>query len=57
MISTDYKSDAGCERERRHMEKFRAQEGLIHFVFGNEDTYILDSMVQLNLTDYLYYEL
>ena len=39
------------------MEKFRAQEGLIHFVFANEDTYILDSMVQLNLTDYLYYEL
>lgn len=39
------------------MEKFRAQEGFIHFVFANEDTYILDSMVRLNLTDYLYYEL
>lgn len=39
------------------MGKFDAQNGLIHFVFANEDSYFLDNMIQLNLTDYLYYEL
>ena len=39
------------------MSRWDVQDGLIHFVFANEDAYVLDSMVVLNLTDKLYYEL
>lgn len=34
---------------------FRLQDGLIHFVFCNEDEYLLDSLIRLNLTDELHY--
>lgn len=34
---------------------FRVQDGLLHFVFCNEDEYLLDSLIRLNLTDELHY--
>ncbi|MBR2189802.1 MAG: hypothetical protein IJ860_10435 [Eubacterium sp.] len=39
------------------MNRWNTQDGLFHFLFANEDRYILDSMVSLNLTDYLRREL
>ena len=40
--------DMGC---------FESQNGLVQFVFANEDAYFLDSMIRLNLRDYLCHEL
>lgn len=34
---------------------FRVQDGLLHFVFCNEDSYLRDSFVRLDLTDELHY--
>ena len=40
------------------MERFDSEKGLIHLVFANhEDTYYLDSLVKLNLWQYLYSQL
>ena len=39
------------------MRRFDAGDGLYHLVFANEDTYYLDSLLKLNLRQYLYYEL
>lgn len=39
------------------MSRWDVQDGLIHFLFANEDQYILDSMIALDLTGYLNYEL
>ncbi len=39
------------------MTAWNVQDGLFHFLFANEDRYILDSMVCVNLTDYLRHEL
>ena len=39
------------------MGDFKYQDGLVHFVFANRDTYFLESMVRLNLADKLYREL
>ncbi len=39
------------------MGKFEVQEGYLHLLFGNDDSYCLDSLIRLNLTDYLYHEL
>ncbi len=39
------------------MSRWDVQDGLVHFVFANEDAYVQDSMVVLNLTDKLYFEL
>ena len=36
---------------------FESQNGLVQFVFANEDAYFLDSMIRLNLRDYLCHEL
>ena len=39
------------------MGRFEAEAGLCHLVFANEDTYYLSSLLQLNLRQYLYYDL
>ena len=39
------------------MARWNAADGLVHFLFADEDQYILDSMIRLNLADYLYHEL
>ena len=39
------------------MGDFKYQDGLVHFVFANRDTYFLESMVRLSLEDKLYREL
>ena len=39
------------------MSRWNVQDGLIHVLFANEDRYVLDSMVSLDLTEYLNYEL
>ncbi len=39
------------------MRRFDAGDGLCHLVFANEDTYYLDSLLKLNLRQYLYYAL
>ena len=39
------------------MGDFKYQDGLFHFVFANQDTYVLESMVRLDLMDKLYREL
>lgn len=39
------------------MSRWNAADGLIHFLFANEDQYILESMIALDLTGYLNYEL
>ena len=39
------------------MDRFKASSGLIHYLFANDDVYYTDSMIRLNLQDYLYYEL
>ncbi|MBR0398494.1 MAG: hypothetical protein IJI10_09530 [Eubacterium sp.] len=38
---------------RENIARWNVQDGLFHFLFANEDRYILDSMVCVNLTDYL----
>ncbi|MDO5538811.1 MAG: hypothetical protein Q4F83_01885 [Eubacteriales bacterium] len=37
------------------MERFGRSDGVIHFLFANEDEYYLDSLVRLSLDQYLYY--
>lgn len=37
------------------MERFGRDDGVIHFLFANEDEYYLDSLVRLSLDQYLYY--
>lgn len=39
------------------MGRFESQNGLVQFVFANEDAYYLDSLLRLNLKDYLCHEL
>lgn len=39
------------------MGRFDCEQGLCHFVFANEDVYYLDSLIQLNLWQYLYFQL
>lgn len=37
------------------MERFGRNDGVIHFLFANEDEYYIDSLVRLSLDQYLYY--
>lgn len=40
------------------MARFDAQDGLLHFVFArSNDSYLLDSLVRMDLQDYLFYNL
>lgn len=39
------------------MGRFKASSGLFHYLIANDDVYYTDSLIRLNLQDYLYYEL
>ena len=39
------------------MSAFDSKNGFIQYLFAEEDTYYLDSMTRLDLSDYLYYQL
>ena len=39
------------------MKGFDAKEGLIHFLFAEEDDYYLDCLLKLDLTHFIYYNL
>lgn len=39
------------------MGKFDSEQGLFHFVFANDDVYYSDSLIGMNLWQYLYFEL
>lgn len=39
------------------MERLNPDSGLCHFVFANDDVYFTESLMRLNLKQYIYYEL
>ena len=39
------------------MERLNPDSGLCHLVFANDDVYLTESLMRLNLKQYIYYEL